>query len=201
MEKINVKQKEAYIEKTEKLFYTAYYTVKNDRPFTDYESLIELQMKNGVDLGITLHSRASCTEVIMHIATEFRKKLTSNLINENKKFSVLIDESTTLGKESVLIIYIQTCLREKEELIFLDLISIKRQSAPVILEALLECFSSYGLNEEFLQKNLICFTSDGASTMLGKNSGVSKLLKDRLKNPSWTLYMLYIVSLQKIQMN
>jgi hypothetical protein len=94
------------ISTTEKVFNTKHYLVKNGRPFTDHEHLIQLQKKNSLDVGITLHSRHSATEIIKHIASEFRKKLVSKLTVEDRKISVLIDESTTLGKQCTLIVYI-----------------------------------------------------------------------------------------------
>lgn len=169
---------------TEKIFNTAYYLIKNDRPFSDFEDLIQLQKRNGLDLGLTLHSRYSATEIVKHVASEFRKKLMSKLIAENQKLSVLIDESTTLGKESVLIVYIKTFINGKEELIFLDLIALSNQKAETIVTELLNCLHSYGLSEAYLEKHLICLTCDGASVMVGKVSGVGKLLKDRLQQPN-----------------
>ena len=36
-----------------KLFNTAYYIAKNERPFSDFNQLCTLQVKNGVTLGET----------------------------------------------------------------------------------------------------------------------------------------------------
>jgi hypothetical protein len=106
--------------------------VKNDRPFTDHEDSIRLQKKNCLDIGIILHSRYSATEIIKHIASEFKKKLISELTAEDRKMSVLIDESTTLGKQSTSIVYIKTFLDEKEEIIFLDLTALENQKPETI---------------------------------------------------------------------
>lgn len=55
------------------VFCKAYYVAKCNRPFTDHESLIDLQQLNGVDLGTILHSRYTATNIVNHIADEMRK--------------------------------------------------------------------------------------------------------------------------------
>lgn len=37
----------------DKLFRTAYYLVKNERPFTDFKDLLQLQKSNGLEIGET----------------------------------------------------------------------------------------------------------------------------------------------------
>jgi hypothetical protein len=94
---------------------------------------------------------------------------------------VLVDESTTLGKQSTLIAYIKTFLDEKEEIIFLDLIALENQKAETITTQVLNCFYSYGLTQSYLKRNLICFACDGASVMVVRNSGVGKVLQNKLQ--------------------
>ena len=53
MDKSNMMELEA----TQRIFRTAYYLAKNNRPYSDHGDLIELQQINGVDLGVSLHSR------------------------------------------------------------------------------------------------------------------------------------------------
>jgi len=42
---------------TSKAFRTAYYLAKKHRPFSDYQSLLELQEANGSTFGVGLRSR------------------------------------------------------------------------------------------------------------------------------------------------
>ena len=42
---------------TEKCLRTAYFVAKEDRPYTDYEAMLDLQERNGIEIGITLHSK------------------------------------------------------------------------------------------------------------------------------------------------
>ncbi|KAK9745505.1 hypothetical protein QE152_g6843 [Popillia japonica] len=64
------------LESTIKIFRSAYYLAKNDRPFSDHSELLELQKMNGVDIGVGLHSRFSATEIINHISDELKKRIT-----------------------------------------------------------------------------------------------------------------------------
>lgn len=48
---------ESYMKETEAVFQTASHLAKNNRPFSDHESLIELQELNGIKMASLLHSR------------------------------------------------------------------------------------------------------------------------------------------------
>ena len=55
-------------EKLVKLFNTAYYIAKNERPFSDFNQLCMLQVKNGVTLGETYLNDKRCREFFEAIA-------------------------------------------------------------------------------------------------------------------------------------
>lgn len=65
---------------------------------------------------------------------------------------------------------------------FLDLVELDEQSAPVITNSLLKCLEFYGFNNYYLQKHLVAFASDGASVMLGKKSGVASHITSKYPN-------------------
>ena len=158
---------------TTKVFRTAYYIAKKNRPFSDHEGLIHLQEINGIDMGSILHSRYSATNIISHITREMRNKLVRSMITRGKKFSVLIDESTSLGNKSTLVVYIKVDLDGKgPNYVFFDLIELNAQDAEHIACKLLKSLKLHGLHEEYLRENWIAITTDGASVMLGKSSGV-----------------------------
>ena len=94
---------------TEKCLRTAYYVAKENRPDSDYENLVKLQQKNGISLGVTLHSRWSCTEMIDIIATTMRKDLVAEITKNNKKIAIIIDEATSNAKDSCLVVYVRFC--------------------------------------------------------------------------------------------
>lgn len=176
------------LKSTIKVFRSAYCLAKNDRPFSDYSKLLQLQKMNGVDIGVGLHSRFSATEIIDHISDGMKKRITQQVKSISGKISILIDESTTLSDKSTLIVYLK-CETSKDlppNVLFLDLIELPNQTADSIFEALLGCLNNYGFALEYLKDNFIAFACDGASVMLGKKSGVvEKLLQQFLNIVPW----------------
>ena len=62
--------------------------------------------------------------------------------------------------------------------IFLGLEELEDQGAEQIYNTLLESLHSTGFDNTYLKNNLVGFFSDGASVMLGQNSGVGTRLKN-----------------------
>ncbi len=73
-------QKLDELDKMDKLFRTAFYLVKNERPFKDFAGLIELQNRNDARLGATYcNDKAAQTferEVADHYADNLLLKVT-----------------------------------------------------------------------------------------------------------------------------
>ena len=70
---------------TEKCLRTSYYIAKENRPYLDYENLVTLQQKNGVNLGMTLHSRWSCTEMMTQLLQRCAKISSTKLLRISKR--------------------------------------------------------------------------------------------------------------------
>ncbi len=174
---------ETVLAETDAVFRTAYYLAKMNRPFTDHDSLIELQEINGVNMGTSLHSRYSSTKIVEHIATEMQNKIVHSIVSFSSKLSVLIDEATSLSHKSAMIVNVKASVDgATPEFVFLELVELESQRAEDIEEALLNCLDTAGFSEAWLQKNWVSFVSDGASVMLGKNSGVATRLTARYPN-------------------
>ncbi|KAJ3582687.1 hypothetical protein NHX12_000371 [Muraenolepis orangiensis] len=147
---------ETVFAETDSVFRTADYLAKMNRPFPDHDSLIELQEQHGANMGTSLHS---------------------------SKLSVLIDEASSISYTSAMIVNLKASVDgATPELLFLELVELESQRAKDIEEALLNCLDTAGFTEEWLQKNWVSFVSDGASVMLGKNSGVATRLTARYPN-------------------
>ncbi|KAK5854508.1 hypothetical protein PBY51_004695 [Eleginops maclovinus] len=174
---------ETVFAETDSVFRTAYYLAKMNRPFTDHDSLIELQEKNGANMGTSLHSRYSSTKIVEHIAKEMQKEIVHSIVTSSSKLSVLIDEATSISHKSAMIVNLKASVDgATPEFLFLELVELESQRAKDIEEALLNCLDTAGFTEEWLQKNWVSFVSDGASVMLGKNSGVATRLTARYPN-------------------
>ncbi|XP_014353043.1 E3 SUMO-protein ligase KIAA1586-like [Latimeria chalumnae] len=168
---------------TEPVFRTAYYIAKSNRPFTDHEDLIKLQKLNGVNLGTILHSHFTATAIIHHIAAQMRKKIVEKLVSSTAKIAVLIDESSTQGKKSVLTVHLKADIGNGEPVfIFLNLVELEAQTSEAMTNAFLKCLKTSGFTDEYLQDNWIVFVSDGASVMLGTQSGVATRLCESYPN-------------------
>lgn len=178
LETLVMKMRTDEIETTKRVFRTAYYIAKSDRPFSDHQGLLELQEANGCDMGHGLKSRFSATEIVKLVAQEMRRKACSKIIEIQGKISVLIDEATSISNKSTCIVYLK-CETDKlsnPHFMFLDLVEIADQSAATITDAVLKCMKNYGFNDEYLKNNFVSFASDGASVMVGRKSGVASRL-------------------------
>lgn len=171
------KQNNKNIDATVKVFNTVYSLVKHNRPLSDIEWAIELQEKNGA--VNCLNTQYSATRIAEHIAKEM--KIFKNIIEENAKICIIIDEASMVSKKSTLAIYIQCMVQSAPTpvTLFVALKELVSTTAECIFSTLLAALNDCGFNNEYLKANLIAFCSDGANTILGRKSGVaSKLLEN-----------------------
>jgi hypothetical protein len=115
------------------------------------------------------------TTIIDHIANEMHSTICKTIKESKWKLSILIDESTTVSGISTLIVYLKAQLEMSGEpqFLFLHLVELTNgEGADNIHKALLACLKWHGFDVDYLQKQFIAFTSDGASVLTGKKSGV-----------------------------
>uniref|UniRef100_A0A8C6XSE7 DUF4371 domain-containing protein n=1 Tax=Naja naja TaxID=35670 RepID=A0A8C6XSE7_NAJNA len=137
------KMSEKYLGSTCRVFIIVYSLAQTCRPFSYIEDLIELQKRNGLDLGTGLHSRRTAVAIVDFIAKDIRKHLFTKIIEKTRKICLIIDEASTIS------------------------------SKPTYIVQVIESLNKVGFNRNYLEKHLIGFCSDGASVMLGRKSGVS----------------------------
>ncbi|XP_047123030.1 E3 SUMO-protein ligase KIAA1586-like [Hydra vulgaris] len=151
IDKIN----EKFISSTTRIFNTVYSLAKRNFPFSDIESVIELQVKNRLDMGTGLHSRHSATSTISSKST----------------LIVFIKvESSTVASSEI------------SPVVFVDIAELDAQDANTIFQSLLGLLLAVGFDTNDLKLNLIGYCSDGASVMLGCKSGVSVRIKEMFPN-------------------
>ena len=51
-----------------------HYVTKNNKPFTDFESLIDLQEGTSLDMERVLHSTTVAVDTIDHVSSQMKKK-------------------------------------------------------------------------------------------------------------------------------
>ncbi|XP_008189972.1 uncharacterized protein LOC103311913 [Acyrthosiphon pisum] len=87
---------------TEKIFRTAYFIAKNQRPYTDMSKLVDLYVNNGLEMGRILHTDKACSNIIDLISLEMRKKICKDIVENGKKLCIIVDESTTVSNKTML---------------------------------------------------------------------------------------------------
>jgi len=88
---------EPVMTKMKKLFNTAYYVARNEKPFSDFSKLCELQNLNGAAMGSTYLNDHGCVSFITAIDEMFKGEL-KTAIDEASMFSILCDGSTDAGR-------------------------------------------------------------------------------------------------------
>ncbi|XP_059386262.1 E3 SUMO-protein ligase KIAA1586-like isoform X2 [Carassius carassius] len=109
-----------------------------------------------------------------------RKKIVS-IKSAGSWICLTVDESTAFGR-SYLILYLRGDVTGEGETenIFLDLIELEEgTTADAIYKALKKSLLEADLDDAYLKSHLICITTDGASVMTGRQSGlITRLKKD-----------------------
>lgn len=65
---------------------------------------------------------------------------------------------------------------------FLDLVELSHTAGSGIYDALANNLSHHGFSEVIMKEHFICFASDGASVMLGSESGVATKIVEKFPN-------------------
>lgn len=169
---------------TEKIFRTAYFIAKNQRPYTDMPKLVDLHVNNGLEMGRILQTDKACSNIVDHISSEMRKKICKDIVDNRRKLCIIVDESTTISNKTMLVICLRAAIAHEDDIItfFFDIIELQNTSASTIYTAIIDDLSKYGINHEYLKNNLVGFVSDGASNMLGRVSGVGVKLQNVYPN-------------------
>lgn len=179
-EQFLAQQKESF-DATAKLMRTAYCVAKNNRPYVSYMESWELQEANGLDMGACQHSRFAATAMIDTISVEMKSKLCSAILGRTQKVSIMLDESTTVSKKSTMVVYLRTVWPLDDEVTCfafpLELVELSSMTADSLIQCLLKLLRDHGFTNDYLSSHLLGACSDGASVMLGKNSGVLTQLK------------------------
>ena len=79
------------------VFNTVYSLAKRCRPFSDIKDEIELQIRNGADMGVGLHSRKTAVKIVDHIAKDIKSKIFTKFIPQNLKICVIVDQASTIS--------------------------------------------------------------------------------------------------------
>ncbi|XP_070599993.1 E3 SUMO-protein ligase KIAA1586 homolog [Erythrolamprus reginae] len=176
------KTKENYEQTVCRVFNTIYSLAQRCKPLTDIEGQIEVQIKNGLDMGIGLHTCKTALKIVDFIAKGIKKQLFTKIIEDNLKICLIIDEASTVSCKPVVILFLKVEDSVTSPTIFLELVELENQDAETIYCSVMESLNKVGLTKNYLKENLIGFCSDGASVMLGRKSGVSRRIAKEFPN-------------------
>lgn len=153
--------------KLKTLFEIAYFVAKLELPFTTYENLCGLEIKHGVDLGQTYRNDKACKNFVLTISENVKCDLTE-LLTSCRFIGVMADDVTDVGTREVEDVYVRFLENGEASNKFVGLKECPNAKAPGVLQAIEEAVK--GVDQNWKQKT-VGLGSDGASVMVGKNSG------------------------------
>ena len=165
------------------LFNTAYAVAKKGKPFSDFEYICELQIKNGLDLGENYLNDHACQKFVLSAAHIIRDDIKS-VVAKNHFVSVLSDGSTdsaVVEQEIVYLRYIDFDFKPITRLI--EIVPLENANATGIYSSIQKGLETVNLSFEKLQPtapgpSLACANFDGCNVMLGHKGGVITKIKE-----------------------
>jgi len=119
----------------------------------------------------------ACSNIISHVAGEMCSEIIKHIVRSHSKFSVIVDESTSVANIQSMIVYIRTQFDGHVCTYFLGLLELSSATAEGLEKSLINFLNDLGLTDDVLCTHFIGFCGDRASCMIGEHKGVAALLK------------------------
>jgi len=87
-------------------------------------------------MGSLLYSVVTCQDIVKHVSSEMKEALISYIRTSGSKFSIMIDESTSVSAKCCLIIYIRLVFEDEVTNYFLDFVELEEKDGKVLRSAL-----------------------------------------------------------------
>ncbi|CAH1770032.1 13839_t:CDS:2, partial [Entrophospora sp. SA101] len=116
---------------------------------------------------ISYENNKSGRELLKSISESIELVIWNELKN-CKAFGVMVDESTDISTNSHFIIYVKYCYKGIVKVRYLKLLQVEESNAITLYNAIINLF-----DKNDIVKKICSFASDGASVMMGKNTGVA----------------------------
>ena len=160
---------------------TIYYLIKNERPYTDYPKLLELQAKNNVqELLKNKTKSAYATDDAGALFGDFIGRYNiESLLKDLAKinyYSVLSDGSTDGSVTEQGAIYILFLNDGVPKVRYFSIENVKNASSQGIHESIQTAFARFGIIK--FEDRIVGLNADGTSVNMGHLSGLGKLIKD-----------------------
>lgn len=101
--------------------------------FVDMPKLVALRILNKINMDRIIQVNTFCANVVDHIADEIKIKIFTNIIENERKLCININESTTLSKKNMLAICLRCAIGDSHEMNdFFDIIMLNSTSTEII---------------------------------------------------------------------
>ena len=165
------------------MFNTAFYVASEGLAFKKFPGLLDLQEKNGLDIGIQYRNDKKCKEFVSSIASVERQRISEEVHNA-RFLCVLADGSTDKSiteQEAVYVRYTGPNGRPSTQ--FADIVALESADAVGVTKGIQKGLEAVDIDNELLKEKLAGCNFDGASVMMGKRGGVTQQLQAKIGRP------------------
>ena len=160
------------LEKLTHMFRTVHALAKNNRPLTDFLWICDLDEAKGLNIGSTYRNNMQAATFLDFVAMDAFNEVADTL-QFSRFLSIMGDDSTDVASVEQSMWFMRTCSGGNVQLKFIGSTPLDKADATSIVNGVKKLVSQ-NLDcdwEPFTQKMVAC-TTDGASVMLGKKTGV-----------------------------
>ena len=160
-------------EAMETLFRASYFIGKQSLPYAKFPPLCSLLLSVKAPITTSMyHDEKTCTDLIWCISVVIQNKIICRVQNF-PFFGIMIDESTNISVTGHLVVFATIVEEGLPVTLFLGLLHIEggKKDATIIFETVVKNLRNWG----FDLKKWVAFRSDGASTMVGYQTGVATI--------------------------
>ena len=162
------------------LFKATYFTGKQSLPYSKFPALCKLLMSVNAPITSSMYQdEKACSDLIRCISVVIQKKIICRIQN-SPFFGIMVDESTDISVTGHLVMFAIIVEEGLSKTIFLGLLQLDggtKNSASIFY-----CVISHLRLWDLGLCNFVAFGSDGASIMVGSQTGVSTRIRKRGKS-------------------
>ena len=165
------------------LLKTAFYVASEGLAFKKFSGLLDLQEKNGLDIGTQYRNDKKCKEFVSSMASVERERI-SDEVHNARIMCVFANGSTDKSiteQETVYVRYVEPNGRPTTQ--FADIVALESADAVGVTSAIKKGLQAVDIDEELLKEKLAGCNFDGANVMMGKKGGVLQHLQAKIGRP------------------
>ena len=179
-EEAEKKQSATYCDKycvTAIMFRIVYAAVKLNIPLMHHRDMVQLIHSSGGSVGYHHFEHTSALKMGTLISETFHQQLIDYILQSDSPRSIICDAATDPRQNHYLSVLLQGIEDNLPKVYFYRLILLgSDETAEGLLQVLLKAFDEDGITDK-MRQNLVGFTSDGASGMLGKHNGLAQKIQ------------------------